>query len=702
MNTASGDIVLKGSAADSAGLVVGPLLIILITFVLGAGAAIDALVVLSGALLWAGLWLAAACGYGCWLGRWLGCRGDHAVAINMSLGIAGLLVIDAALGRLGVLQAGGAAGAWAVIAIGIGLLVIGVGRGYRAAVRRARAEGKQLAIYAPPWQIWTAAPAVAVLLLAAASAPGWLWASEFGGYDVMSYHLQLPKEWVALGAIEPLEHNVYSFFPNYMEGAFYHLMVVRGEAIEAVYAAQLLHAVMALLTAWLVWCFVKKQVGDGRRQSASVAAVVLLGTPWVIVVGSLAYNEMATALMLAAGLLVYQCSEIGPGQRGAALGVLAATACGAKLTAVGLVAVPLGIALLMSTPARQWLHAIAAGVAAGGVALSPYLIGNALACGNPVFPFATSIFGSGHWNEQQVEIWNRGHMSGLWLAERVMEAWHQLMRYGLGASPYEGEPWYAQWSILPWVVAAAVIVLWLVDRRDAGNGASQERGVARLLVVVVAIQVLFWIGVTHVKSRFMLPLVVPGGMIVGLAWAVTGRYVGAWARLREIGIGTLLTLWCIVPAVIFMRQAQGMPAARIGMASLLTGEGLSSSELQQVADVQPAIYFNHLLTEGSAVLLVGEAAPLYYKGSYVYQTTWDRGPLSRTIRRNGGNTMAWLKELRDQGFTHVLVNGHMLRRWEQAGWNDPLIAADRVMAFLNTHGDLIHSWPTGEQLYQLH
>ena len=58
--------------------------------------------------------------------------------------------------------------------------------------------------------LWTAAPAVAVLLVAACSAPGWLWASEFGGYDALSYHLQLPKEWLHLKKITTLDHNVYS------------------------------------------------------------------------------------------------------------------------------------------------------------------------------------------------------------------------------------------------------------------------------------------------------------------------------------------------------------------------------------------------------------------------------------------------------------------------------------------------------------
>jgi hypothetical protein len=52
--------------------------------------------------------------------------------------------------------------------------------------------------------ILAAAPALAVLLLAACCPPGTLWRSEALGFDVLSYHLQLPREWLAGGRLAPL------------------------------------------------------------------------------------------------------------------------------------------------------------------------------------------------------------------------------------------------------------------------------------------------------------------------------------------------------------------------------------------------------------------------------------------------------------------------------------------------------------------
>jgi len=91
-----------------------------------------------------------------------------------------------------------------------------------------------------------AAVPAAVLLAAAPAAPGWLWASEFDGYDSLSYHLELPAAWAEAGRAAPLTRNVYSFMPNAVEHAFLHVGLLAGEVRTAGTAAQLLHAAMAI------------------------------------------------------------------------------------------------------------------------------------------------------------------------------------------------------------------------------------------------------------------------------------------------------------------------------------------------------------------------------------------------------------------------------------------------------------------------
>ncbi|MHC4711229.1 MAG: hypothetical protein ACYTA3_12635 [Planctomycetota bacterium] len=323
--------------ADRLLMLVGPLVVVvLIVWLAGFSgpdrphAFAEALWVLFTSAPLALCWLVAAFGYGWPLRRWLLDEGPDWAAIDMGLGVAFMLIVDAGLGALGILQQSGGFGAWVVVLIGFGLVI--------AQLRRVLRPSAMV-----PWPAWAAAPAIAVLLLAVCSAPGWLWATEFGGYDALSYHLQLPKEWLALDRIAPLDHNVYSYLPGYVEAAYYHLAVLNGDAIASVYACQLLHAGFTLLTAALVGRIAWRL---GGRMVGAAAAAIVLGTPWTVVAGSLGYNDMVVAFLLATGLLVIQIAPPDSLRRGAALGMLAAAACGAKLTAIGFVAVPLGLLML--------------------------------------------------------------------------------------------------------------------------------------------------------------------------------------------------------------------------------------------------------------------------------------------------------------------------------------------------------------------
>ena len=646
-----------------------------------SGAAGDAATVLLTSGPWALGWLLAAIG----LGWPLRCRllGDHtdALAIQTGLGVAAMLMLDAALGAVGVLQWGGAGGAWALIVIGIALLI----EQLRRSTRRAPVL---------PIVIWTAIPAMAVLLVAACSAPGWLWSSEFGGYDAMSYHLQLPAEWQALGRITPLEHNVYSWLPGYVEAAYYHLAVLMGDGLGAAYACQLLHALLAGLTAALIgriaWRMVRPVAG---RWVATLAAAVFLGTPWVIVTGSLAYNEMVVTLLLATGLLIVSDGPLKT-PTAVALGIVTATACGAKLTAVGFAAVPLAVLLFAGSPPARWPRLGAAAAGSALVCLLPWLIRNGVDAGNPVFPFATNLFGLAHWTAQQADAWTQGHAAGTGLAGRAAATWNELLRYGLGNNPAPPEPWLPQWSLLPWLAPLGLAI--------AATSAGLRRWAARLGLILL-VQLVFWLLFTHLKSRFMLPAVVPAALAVALGIAAVSERLRPGRVRTACGTAMIAAslLWCCLPGTIYLREADGAPAARIGLALMLSGDVLSPSERRRMSDSVAAIGLNYALPEGAKILLVGDATPLYYRADVTYQTTWDRGPLSAAMRSHPDDPSAWLAELREQGFTHLLVAPTMLAIWERSGWNDPLITATRVLDMADRFANLQREFQGGERLYRV-
>ena len=188
-------------------------------------------------------WLMGATGFGVWILRWLPeelsvgiGRGSRLLAA-MGLGTATLLWLDSVLGTTGLLSSETVA--WGVLGVGILLLAWAI-----------RTSSSRMSIgpgdgWLPPLS-WAAAPALAVLLIAACSAPGWLWQTEFGGYDALSYHLQLPREWFIQGRITTPTWNVYGGFPSFVEGAYLHLMVIDGGPLPTAITAQLLQCSLCL------------------------------------------------------------------------------------------------------------------------------------------------------------------------------------------------------------------------------------------------------------------------------------------------------------------------------------------------------------------------------------------------------------------------------------------------------------------------
>ncbi|HMN95737.1 MAG TPA: hypothetical protein PKC43_05740 [Phycisphaerales bacterium] len=692
----------------------------LLALLVGGGAVAGAflLAFLSGIAGAAG-WMAMAFGLGWPLRRLLDVRGPSGAAIQLALGVAAALWLDVALGTLGVLST--SAGAAALLALGCVLA--------GACLLRDRP-----AVHPMHPVAIVALPAVAALVLAATSAPGWLWSTEFGGYDALSYHLELPKRWHAEGAIGAVPHSVYGHLPSFVESAFLHLIALGGDAHRAAVACQLLHAMIAIAAAWTTGQAAAAW-SAGPQRGAIAAAVgfgLVLATPWVAVTGSLAYNEMAVVLFLAAGLAVLAAQRgaaaSGEARTSTTLGILAGAACGAKLTAAGFVALPLALLLALRQTGRGAADASerqapcdgaghAAGpraavrMAAGRMAISiavagaamalaaafvllPWFIRNGIATGNPLFPFATSLLGSGHWGAEQSAIFTAGHASSAGFGGRAAALWEQFMIFGLGPAPEDGEPWRPQWGALPWLGLAAIA--WLSLRGSCRAGVT--------LALVLLMQIGFWLLATHLKSRFLLPAVAPLAIAAAVSIApATAAQTAWWRRPRSLGVA--LCALALGPLALLFGERGGAPFAAIGAESFFTGDvqqrlldrATPHERERLLAEASMAWWLNHGLPIGSHVLLLGDARPFWYRGepaSYAWQTTWDRGPFSAALAASD-DPSEWRRRLREAGFTHVLVDPEMLARWERSGWNDPQLTATAALRLIDRPERVIARGPGG-------
>ena len=693
---------------------------------------------------------AAAWGYGAlWRAR------SGGAALRMTVGLATWLGVNYLVAWIGGAAGGGGFSGGAVAAN----LLAGWGCwGATAWRQRADAKGDAhgLKAVAPgsgttknagvgrywPWTVVLGMPGLAVLLVAACCPPGTMWRVEAAGYDVTSYHLQIPREWIAAGGMTELPHSVYAYLPGLIEAGYAALAVLHGllfagpaaaGVVEpAVYVCQLFHVALAVLAAWNLAALVMRLTGGSREAGGFAAALVLL-TPWVQVTGSLAYNEMAVLACAAAGLGVV----LGPRRAASgvcdavAVGLLAGAATLAKPTAGFAVALPLGALMVWrgwrsetgETPVLRVKAAILGGgltALIGAATLSPWLMRNAVWTGNPVFPLATSVLGTGHWDAERAERWDRAHgrLARVPDTSAAGAVWRQALgnagygAVGGAATPRERHnvARFGREGGVPllWLLAASGAVLaWASARRRRPAGAPSHdsnaavRGAARRAAVVgwtsfLGWQFVGWLGLTHLQSRFLLPVVLPLAGLAGLgvAAALTAGRPGAWAARGLAGAaGLALALHAVAIA---WNQAPHYRDDRGRQVAIAPG-WLVDSQTEPRPDGGGATDRVNLLPDGSRVMVVGNnASLLYVRAPMVYASAFDRAPLT-PFMHDAPAPAVLASRLRDAGFTHLwvgyseldrlhatygfdaAVTGHAVRR-STADW--PVLGSPRAATVL--------------------
>ena len=639
-------------------------------------------------------WLASAFGLGRAL-RFLlfpAMGRDHPahVGLTLGLGIAALLSLDAALGTIGAFGRGGVRQlvAWATLVPGIMLL------GDPRATIAAQMRHLRGVVAAP--LAWCAMPALSVLAFASMLPPGVAWATEFGGYDALSYHLELPREWFMLGRIATLPHCVYSAFPDFVEASSLHLTTLLGQAAPhgLSLAPQLLHAMMGVAAAAATGGLAATLAGPGagRASWASGAGfALLLGVPWVTVTASLAYDEMAVLLMAATAMLAWHARDgvddagvpHGPSvTTGIAVGLALGAAIGAKLTAAGIVAVPFAAWAIVDRGgggARARARSAAWAIATMAMVLAPWLVRNAIDAGSPVFPFGGT---GGGWLPEQFARFSAGHSAppGLGFGGRLAALWDHAFREGLGTAP-DADPWLPQWGFAFWVGVAGIAAL----------AARAPRAACALAAMLVA-QLAFWMFATHLKPRFLLPCAVP--LCAAAAAALAPLATMGASRVTRATCGgavvALLVAWSLQPAWVLaldprMNDPRGVVAnlPSIGAAAMSIGPGTAASAKAleaEGAEVPLAWFANWCLPASARLGCEGEADVFWMVDAPAWGTAWDGGPLARALRAHPDDPAAAVEALRAGGLTHLAIGEATLARWKRAGWLDPALRPEAVRA----------------------
>jgi hypothetical protein len=686
---------------------------------------------------------------------WLGCATGLGAAVLVALplgedakpGDVLHLVTAAALGI----------GLFSLVALGLGLAAW-LNRGTSAALlavgaicgaslvtswrgRLTPVSGDQGAGEAPaPWEIgasiraWLNAPAgwswlwlaampfLGMAIVVAMMPPGMMWPDEPHWYDVVEYHLQIPREWYEIGRIVPLRHNAFSFFPFNVEMHYLLAMHLRGGPWAGMYLAQFMHLAMIALTVVATYGFARRFAPN--RAGATIAGVAVATVPWLTQLGSIAYNEGGFLLFgtLATGWVALAVAS--PARRLGRFpvaGLMAGFACGCKLTAVPEVLLAVGglatLGILLhrksdadagtaeedahsnvlknirmrqsadsrrtgdasdtaatstastrSTPSAIPIMLRLAGVAtfllAGVLAFAPWLARNQIWAGNPVFPEAAALLGRGHFSETQVQRWHQAH------SPRPDQRAITARLHAWSADVWSS--WQYGYVLLPLGVLAGVATLLPEARRHRSNGLGNSTSApdatpppdpTRYSSVLKKIRMaaMMLLGMFVALSVIWVGFTHLQGrfFILGIPLAGVMLAMGPWdARAMRVGVA----------AVVFA-------AAAIGFARLhatLTGRPHASElmaligyeDLSRIGVPQP---FADAIAKGGPVALVGDARAFVYTipmSRLHYRTVFD------IDAKPGESVIATWAEGAPPDAT-LLVDPNELRRFNQTYYGIP-------------------------------
>ncbi len=444
-------------------------------------------------------------------------------------------------------------------------------------------------------------------------------------YDAQVYHLAGPALFAMHHKVIAQPNLLHASFPPGAQMLYQWLWLLGGEP-----AARAWRPWLFAFIARAVWALGAR---EGRPGAGLAAAGLFAASPLLVTNASQTTVDLELGLMVLLACLALRESRRGP-SRGSWLalgGAFAGAAAAIKYTAAFWAP---GLALVAADPAngsgRARARRLGLFAAVAALWVLPWMVRNASAVGNPVYPYATRVFREGR----------------QWDGPRHARFLTQQATYAVERR--------ADLVKLPWLLSIGnnsenaigpVLLLFaplLLLRRFAARGPG-------LYGAVAGFSLLAWMPVTHIH-RFLLPTWGLLGLLV--AWHLC-EVGDARPRLRDAA----LTLLLVVGAV-NLASVLTMWRSYLDLGNLLAGREAPAEYLgrKMVNSYYPAATSaGAALPRQARVAVVGETRGLYWPRPFLNQSAYDVGAFEETIRAARTPEEA-AKRLKQRGVSHLFFN----------------------------------------------
>ncbi|MBU2548677.1 MAG: glycosyltransferase family 39 protein [Proteobacteria bacterium] len=208
--------------------------------------------------------------------------------------------------------------------------------------------------------------------------------------DELIHHLAIPQIWIQAGRFVETPWAAFSYYPMNLD-----LLYLPALALGADWGARLVHNLFGLLTAALVFAYLRRRLDTTWGLTG---ALIFLSTPLVMRLAASAYVDLGLTFFMTAGLAgLFFWRETGQRRwflvSALAYGLALGTKYQALLAAPAFGLVLIGPTARSRTDLPRALLGTAAWFGLAGLVFSPWLIKNAILTGNPLYPLFNTLFG---------------------------------------------------------------------------------------------------------------------------------------------------------------------------------------------------------------------------------------------------------------------------------------------------------------------
>lgn len=441
-------------------------------------------------------------------------------------------------------------------------------------------------------------------------------------YDSLLYHLGLPKLYLINHKIFNVQENLFSNYPSLGEMLYTLAISVQGDEF-----GKLINFSVSILCAVVIYLISRKLF---NRKTGILSVAIFYITPIVSTLSWTTGVDLFVVFFVLLSLYAF-ISNLSS----YTVGIFAGLALSCKLTAVFFI--PAFFILYIIKKVK--LNEILIFVIIIFVMISPWLIKNVIYTGNPVFPHLRNLFGGPVLNEDSFKILI-SELKSIKIRNVLdffMFPWNLTLNV----------PAFGRYMIGP-------MFLFLIPLTFIQNRFKQSHNLKHISLFFLVAFIL-WIITTNLSRYFL-----PGLAILSIILAYScERVFNSKNILKYIlfaGISVLLlinTCWSFYLLNFYFKP--------FGVVTGLQSreEYLYEKPYQNYYVVFK--YINENLPDGSKILFVGETRGFHSQKNFVTSTVFNINPFIKLLK-TCKNSEEIYKNLKNKGFTHILINFSEIRR----------------------------------------